>query len=95
MNTHVLVGGLALLGAAGWVSASARRRLPPGPALLAVLWAMSAALWPLTDTAARTDPAATALWVATVLLCALAVAHSSRTRAHQRLLPPRQNVWPR
>lgn len=85
LSVHLLVGALAVLGAVGFVAASAQHRLPRGPALLAVVWGLGAASWPLADTAARTDGFDVTLWVATVLLCILAVGHSSRTRDRQTL----------
>ncbi len=80
---HLLAAAVAVAGAMGFAAASERRRLPLSVAPAAMLWALAAALWPELDPTARTHPFDVAIWVFTVLLCLLAVAHTSRTRAQQ------------
>jgi len=72
-----------MAGAMGFALASERRRLPLSVAPAAMLWALAAALWPELDPAATTHPFDVVVWVLTVLLCLLAVAHTSRTRPQQ------------
>lgn len=80
---HLLIGAVALAGAAVFVAASWYRRLPLSFAPVVIVWALAAAWWPDADSGARSHPFDIALWVLTVALCAAAVAHTSRTRDQQ------------
>lgn len=80
---HLLAGAAAPIGAAAFLACSWRRRLPLFAAPVVALWGLAAVLWPAVDQGARTHLLDIALWLLTVTLCVLAVAHTSRTRAEQ------------
>ena len=81
---HLLVPALVLTGAIGFAAASRRRPPSAGLSWAAAGWGLMAALWPAFDPAARAHLFDNVVWVFAVVICVLAVAHSSVTRARSR-----------